>query len=338
MFHRECWDSLCEKVQSSPQGNPDVAPWRDAASAAEKFDSADELAKKATEAAAILRQCKRVVCFTGAGISTAAGLGDYRGKEGKWTRESWGNEAGYTTEYEALRPTHAHECVAKLVGDGVVGYVASQNADGLHHLSGISYDKLSDVHGSAFTEYCTGCGKRYVREVYAPEDRAESFFAGKDPGPLPHVKKCHGCGSNHMTGRNCDDCGNALRDTIISFGDGLERCVLDPAFEFAQSADACLSLGSTMSIGPSNQIAIMHQGPLIACVRQDTEMDSYVKRSGGVRVYGDCDDFMRLLMREYYGEEAVRTWEQSLSSKIELYNKLRPSPGKQRGDVFVKKF
>ena len=40
--------------------------------------------------------------------------------------------------------------------------MVSQNADGLHHLSGIPYSKLSDVHGSAFTEYCPSCGKRYV--------------------------------------------------------------------------------------------------------------------------------------------------------------------------------
>merc|ERR1712232_914874 len=143
----------------------------DALGTAEKFDSSNDLASKAKAAAAILRERKRVVCFTGAGISTAAGLGDYRGKEGKWTREGWGDEVGYTTEYEAIRPTFAHECVAKLVADDVIGYVVSQNADGLHHLSGVPYDKLSDVHGSAFTEYCTRCGKRYVRDHYCPEDR-----------------------------------------------------------------------------------------------------------------------------------------------------------------------
>lgn len=240
--------------------------------------------------------------------------------------------------YEALRPTFAHECLAKFVGDGVIGYVASQNADGLHHLSVIPYDKLSDVHGSAFAEYCTGCGKRYVRDFYAPEDRAEAFFAGKDPGPLPHVKKCRACGSNHMTGRSCDDCGKPLRDTIVSFGDGLERCVLEPAFEYAASADACLSLGSTMSIGPSNQVVMMHKGPLIACVRQDTEMDGLCKRTGGVRAYGDCDDFMRLVMMEFYGDEDFAAWERSLVQKGKLYAQLRPNAGKQRGDVFVKKF
>lgn len=215
----------------------------------------------------------------------------------------------------------------------------TQNADGLHHLSGIPYDKLSDVHGSAFTEYCSSCGERYVRETYVPEDRAEDFLAGRLPGPVPaHIKRCPGCGSNHWTGRSCEKCGGALRDTVVSFGDGLEERVLSPAFEAAEAADACLSLGSTMSIGPSNQVVIIQKGPLIVCVRQDTEMDRLCKRTGGVRAYGDCDVFMRHLMRALLGDADCDAWEDSLSKKAEAYDSKRPTSGKKRGDIFVKKF
>ena len=36
----------------------------------------------------------------------------------------------------------------------------------------------------------------------------KDFFAGRLPGPIPsHIQRCPGCGSNHWTGRNCDDCG-----------------------------------------------------------------------------------------------------------------------------------
>lgn len=264
-------------------------------------------------------------------------MGDYRGKRGKWTLEGQGVDEAYTTVYEELRPTFGHEAVAKLVEMGKIRYVVSQNADGLHHLSGIPYTKLSDVHGSAFTEYCPNCGKRYVRDTYAPEDRAEDFFAGRLPGPMPsHIKRCRGCGSNHWTGRSCDDCGQPLHDTVISFGDGLEECTLRPAFEHAVEADACLSLGSTMSIGPSNQVVLVQKGPLIVCVRQDTEMDQRCASTGGVRAYGDCDEFMYYLMVDMLGE-GFAEWEASLAEKKKIYDAQRPAAGKKRGDIFVKK-
>ena len=86
-----------------------------------------------------------------------------------------------TQEYERLRPTFTHYAIAKLVEDGVVRHVitqvttrhsaasfvdsssarvvsALQNADGLHALSGVPAEKLSSLHGDAFTEYCVKCG------------------------------------------------------------------------------------------------------------------------------------------------------------------------------------
>eukprot|EP00930_Biecheleria_cincta_P023395 TRINITY_DN16910_c0_g1_i1.p1 TRINITY_DN16910_c0_g1~~TRINITY_DN16910_c0_g1_i1.p1 ORF type:complete len:407 (+),score=52.18 TRINITY_DN16910_c0_g1_i1:311-1531(+) len=334
-FHQECF----AKLQTLPSiSQCERRLLRQATATCEKFDAEAELRAKATRAADILRGASRAICFTGAGISTSAGLGDYRGKRGKWTLEEQGQETPYTTVYEELRPTYAHEAVAKLVEMGRLVYVVSQNADGLHHLSGIPYSKLSDVHGSAFTEYCPKCGKRYVRDAYAPEDRAEDYFAGKLCGPIPdHIKKCSGCGSNHWTGRSCDNCGGPLHDTVISFGDGLESCVLQPAFEHASRADACLSLGSTMSIGPSNQVVVIQKGPLIACVRQDTEMDRLCDRRGGVRAYGDCDTFMKMTMRALLGDDKCDAWEASLPAKKDTYASKRPAAGKQRGDIFVKK-
>ena len=87
-----------------------------------------------------------------------------------------------TQEYERLRPTFTHYAIAKLVEDGVVRHVitqvttrpsvarfsaapsqrvsldSAQNADGLHALSGVPAEKLSSLHGDAFTEYCVKCG------------------------------------------------------------------------------------------------------------------------------------------------------------------------------------
>ena len=394
-FCYECWAQL-EAASLHPS---EREMFKQALRAVEKFDAETVLRDKATRAAEILRSSKAAICFTGAGMSTAAGLGDYRGKRGKWTLEAQGKEANYVTEYEALRPTFAHQAVAKLVEDGMLARVISQNADGLHHLSGIPYSKLSEVHGCAFTERCPKCGARYVRNTYVPDADAEDYLERRRPPPIPkHIKKCRGCGSNHWTGRSCDACGGALHDTVVSFGDALEECVLGPAFEAAENADACLSLGSTMSIGPSNQVVTLQSGPLIVCVRQvrhtagiarlhrphvmscegpvcvcrgtstqacaavvpmvwiarmctrvtrhacgdawtqDTEMDGRCARRG-VRAWGDCDDFMRLLMAALLGADGFAQWEQALAAKASEYDSRRPPLGscKKRGDIFVKK-
>ncbi|CAE7832986.1 Sirt6 [Symbiodinium sp. CCMP2592] len=105
VFHRNCWEQLLANRRSLAKS--DSLLLQTAASTAEHFD-----------AAAVLRKSSRAICFTGAGLSTAAGLGDYRGKQGKWTLEAQGADLAYTTVYEELRPTFAHEAIAKLVEIG----------------------------------------------------------------------------------------------------------------------------------------------------------------------------------------------------------------------------
>jgi len=69
--------------------------------------SLEEVVAAAQKVAALLQGATHVCAFTGAGISTSAGIGDYRGKQGKWTQEETGVDdgSGGGIPYEALRPT-----------------------------------------------------------------------------------------------------------------------------------------------------------------------------------------------------------------------------------------
>ena len=58
----------------------------EAAKTQERHDSDDVMKSEAKRIADMIRSSQHCVCFTGAGLSTAAGIGDYRGKSGKWTQ------------------------------------------------------------------------------------------------------------------------------------------------------------------------------------------------------------------------------------------------------------
>ncbi len=79
----------------------------------------------------------RSVVHTGAGISTAAGIPDFRGPKGVWTLEKRNLKPDMNVSWDDARPTRTHMALARLVEVGRVQMVITQNIDGLHLRSGI---------------------------------------------------------------------------------------------------------------------------------------------------------------------------------------------------------
>jgi len=78
------------------------------------------------------------VFHTGAGVSTSAGIPDFRGPKGVWTLEEKGITPQMETTFDDARPSLTHMALVKLVEENVVQHVVSQNVDGLHIKSGIT--------------------------------------------------------------------------------------------------------------------------------------------------------------------------------------------------------
>ena len=371
LFHQGCWTEVLKsaRARTKKKKSPtDIIPEektmiKEAAKTAEFHDSYHSVRDKAARIADLIKNSRYCLVFTGAGISTSAGIRDYRGKGGKWTQmdqeattsklaesllDPEGDE-GRTDEkqddggvsYEALRPTYAHEAITKLLEMGLVKHVISQNCDGLHLLSAVPVDKLSELHGNVFLEVCERCGHKYSRPFYVLDDHASQYYedleenGATDLAKPKHALRCPLCGLTHRTTRRCEQagCKGHLRDTIINFKDNLEKAILDTASEHAQRMDLCISLGSTMRVTPACELVEMGIQPvrLVIVNRQRTRLDDLCckKRAGeqlGERVYGDCDRLMEEVMCHLLTSDEQVAWKQQVAAKREGYDSQRSQP------------
>ena len=162
-------------------------------------DSPTVLAKKCDRMAKAIQKAKYLIVYTGAGISTAANIPDYRGPNGVWTCLDQGRDI-QTCDLARAEPTFTHMALFTLFKKGKLKHIVSQNCDGLHLRSGIPRYSLSEVHGNMFIEVCKQC--KPMRPYLRLFDVTERTSKNK-----------------HNTMRRCHVCGKSLIDTIVHFGE-----------------------------------------------------------------------------------------------------------------------
>ena len=110
-------------------------------------------------------ESKRCVVFTGAGISTSCGIPDFRGPQGVWTLQRAGKPLPrLKTSFGVAKPSLTHQALVGLVQASKVGFIVSQNVDGLHLRSGVPRNRLAELHGNCFAERCCRCRAEFVRD------------------------------------------------------------------------------------------------------------------------------------------------------------------------------
>jgi len=195
--------------------------------------------------AACWRDARSVVVLTGAGMSTASGIPDFRSPGGRWARhqpvpiqdfvrsaakraEYWRYKGETWTVIQAARPNPAHDALAALAAAGRVALLVTQNVDGLHERSGFPAERLVNVHGTDSAVECLACGRREPRAV------AQALWEAGAAVPL------------------CD-CGGPWKPATISFGQSLVAADLERAMRAAAGADLFVAAGTSLVVGPINQ-------------------------------------------------------------------------------------
>lgn len=185
-----------------------------------------------------------VVSLTGAGVSTASGIPDFRSEDGVWSRfdpmdfridRFRADPAGFWADrlelhdamYDdgAVAPNAAHRALADLAAADHLDALITQNTDGLHTAAGTPTD-LIEIHGNASRVVCQDCGRRFD---------ADSAQARAADGELPP---------------RCEDCEGLLKPDVVLFGEQLDPDALQRARTFATEADLFLAIGSSLSVEP----------------------------------------------------------------------------------------
>ncbi|XP_058138070.1 NAD-dependent protein deacylase sirtuin-6 isoform X2 [Dasypus novemcinctus] len=245
----------------------------------EIFDPPEELERKVRELAQLVWRASYVVFHTGAGISTASGIPDFRGPHGVWTMEERGLAPKFDTTFENARPTRTHMALVQLERVGLLHFLVSQNVDGLHVRSGFPRDKLAELHGNMFIEECVKCKTQYVR------DTVVGSMGLKPTGRLCTVAKARGLRA----------CRGELRDTILDWEDALPARDLALADEASRSADLSITLGTSLQIRPSGNLPLATKrrgGRLVIVNLQPTKHD----RHADLRIHGYVDEVMGQLL------------------------------------------
>jgi len=217
----------------------------------------------------LIRDCRRAVVFTGAGISTESGIPDFRSPGGIWTkmapiefqdfvaskdmrREAWRRKFAVDETIEVAQPNVGHAAIAALVRRGIVSSVITQNIDGLHQASGVPDDRIVELHGNGTYATCLDCGARCeLADI-------KRGFVGE--GKLPV----------------CDGCGGIVKSATISFGQPMPEAAMTRAHEESLACDLFIAVGSSLVVYPAAGFPLVAKktgATLVILNREPTPLD-----------------------------------------------------------------
>lgn len=217
-----------------------------------------------------IKECRDIVFFTGAGISTESGVPDFRSPGGIWTKYTpvyfdeftsseearlryWRMKRETHGLYKNVQPNIGHYAIRTFEERGQLLGLITQNIDGLHGLAGVSKEKIVELHGTDRQVVCLSCGK-----LFPGEDIYRTLVGDFTP-PV------------------CGQCGGILKPATVSFGQAMPVEAMQRAQKLSESAEIFIVVGSSLQVQPAASFPVLakQSGAFLAIINRDpTPLDS----------------------------------------------------------------
>lgn len=211
----------------------------------------------------IIDECNNIVFFGGAGVSTESGIPDFRSQDGLYNQKyDYPPEVILSHEffmaeteefyrfyrdkmlYLDAKPNAAHYALAKLEKKKKLKAVITQNIDGLHQKAGSN--TVFELHGSVYHNYCMKCGRHYGIEAVTNSEG------------VPHC-----------------ECGGIIKPDVVLYGEPLDQYVTEMAIAHAQSADALIIGGTSLTVYPAASFVYQYMGDKLVLINKTpTQLDN----------------------------------------------------------------
>jgi NAD-dependent SIR2 family protein deacetylase len=254
--------------------------------------------------------------LTGAGCSTASGLGDYRDERGQWKRRQpitgqvfindeiarkryWARSSVGWPIFSRAKPGAAHQSLRAMQEAGSVNQLVTQNVDQLHQKAG--HEQVINLHGVLATVSCIKCSHTISRDdfqtqlvsmnswlntltaAHAPDGDADLELINLDSMHVPP----------------CDLCGNLLKPDVVFFGENVPRETVQYAMQALEEADALLVVGSSLMVYSGFRFcrdAQKREQPIAIVNNGVTRADEFAT----LKIQGDCGARMQSLASTLY--------------------------------------
>lgn len=226
-----------------------------------------------------IESSNNIVFFGGAGVSTESNIPDFRSVDGLYHQKydyppekilSHSFFLSHPEEfyrfykdkmvYINAKPNDAHKILAQWEQEGKVKAVITQNIDGLHQKAGSQ--KVLELHGTVYKNYCMRCGKEYELEWMLEQEG------------VPHCS-----------------CGGIIRPDVVLYEEGLDQKVIQDAVSFIEEADILIIGGTSLTVYPAAGLIEHYKGNKLVLINKsmtpyDKEADLRIESSIG-EVFGE---------------------------------------------------